>query len=92
MYDSDHFVQFPFQEVFFQDYVVEILEQPILEELEIRIEFAEIRTCDDDSLEHSQCEKPCRRTVVEEILTEQRLPERSQCFWSYIGIYSSNLW
>ena len=75
---------------------MEILEQPILEELEVRIEYAEIKSCEDECPDEMRkrngAERSKRRTdmVVEEVMTEKILPEKLHPFWSYVGRWNSN--
>ena len=74
-----------------QEYAIEILEQPILEQLEVRIEYAEIKSCEDECPDERRkmngAERSKRRNgmVVEEVMTEKILPEILHPFWSYIG-------
>ena len=74
-----------------QEYAIEILEQPILEQLEVRIEYAEIKSCEDEcpderrKMNGAERSKPRNGMVVEEVMTEKILPEILHPFWSYIG-------
>eukprot|EP00112_Aurelia_sp_Birch-Aquarium-sp1_P005381 Seg161.5 transcript_id=Seg161.5/GoldUCD/mRNA.D3Y31 product="hypothetical protein" protein_id=Seg161.5/GoldUCD/D3Y31 len=73
-----------------EEYEIEILQQPILEELEMRIEFAEIRTIEDEfpyqrdslTIEDGKCREIINfKPIHEDLIIEKRLPEENNSMW-----------